>query len=201
VAFLVVAYLLGHVTDLIGASLIDTVYDLTYAHWKRSQPTTFWLWMVETPLRLSVALKYRLVRIFSVQVRESPLLEDDLFRRARGLAGFERPAGVNVYKWSRIWMTLKSPSASSEVERLQANSKFFRGMVTVTAITCICCFVYRYPFAVTGGLVCLLLSAGSFVRYCELRWKAVQQTYGSFIALHSRKFESTSRTSPSAEHE
>jgi hypothetical protein len=40
IAFFVVAYLLGHVTDMIGASLIDNVYDLTYAHWKQSYPLT-----------------------------------------------------------------------------------------------------------------------------------------------------------------
>jgi hypothetical protein len=49
VAFLVVAYILGHLTDLIGASLIDSLYDLTYAHFRRSDPLSFFRWLIATP--------------------------------------------------------------------------------------------------------------------------------------------------------
>jgi hypothetical protein len=44
-------------------------------------------------------------------------------------------------------------------------------------------FVIHVPFGRLGAVVCLVLAFTSFLRFCDLRWKAVQQTYWFFIAL------------------
>jgi hypothetical protein len=185
IAFFVVAYLLGHVTDMIGASLIDNVYDLTYANWKQSYPLSFQDWCDAIPRRLKVELQHWGQVIFLTRESKPERPEDDLFRAAKNLAGTEKPQGINVYKWARTWTMIKSAAASTKVERLQANSKFFRGMVTVSGITCICSFVLQSPFTSVGAWACLLFTFASFLRYSDLRSKAVQQTYGFFIALRS----------------
>src|SRR5581483_9569036 len=35
IAFFVVAYLLGHLMDLVGATILDWTYDHTYVRWRR----------------------------------------------------------------------------------------------------------------------------------------------------------------------
>lgn len=44
IAFFVVSYLLGHAMDMVGAVVLDSLYDLTYAHWKRSNDVSFATW-------------------------------------------------------------------------------------------------------------------------------------------------------------
>jgi hypothetical protein len=132
-----------------------------------------------------------MLRVFVSRDNESERLDDALFRKAKDLAEADRPPRINVYKWSRVWITLKSQSASREVERMQANSKFFRGMIAVSAFTGVSSFVLCVPFTAVGGWVCLLLAFVCFLRYCNLRWKAVEQSYAYFIAL--RTFASRER--------
>ncbi len=50
-----------------------------------------------------------------------------------------------------------------------------------------------------AGLVCLILALTSFMRFCDLRWKAVQQTYRFFIALRSEPAAASALES--SEHE
>jgi hypothetical protein len=103
-----------------------------------------------------------------------------------------------VYQWSRAWIAVKSPFAFTEIERLQANSKFFRGLVTVSLITAILSLKGHSLLARGAAIVCLLLALTSYMRYCDLRWKAVQQTYRFFIALRSGERENKIQKTESA---
>ncbi len=194
-AFLVAAYLLGHVIDLIGASVIDNLYDLIYANWKRSEPISLRQWLKATPNRLWIEVRHGYRSIFHKR-EDNPRLENKLLVVAREVAGKDRPPGVNVYKWARSWTMLKSGAASTEIERLQANSKFFRGMVTVSAITGICFFTLQAPHAKAWGWACIALAVACFFRFSDLRWKAVEQTYVFFIALRLIKEELPKTAAP-----
>lgn len=185
VAFLIGAWLMGHAMDMVGAVAVDEAYDLLYAHWKRSFPQSFTAWMAATPGRLLGEAGQALRGLAVTRERSSSRLGDALFKRADELAGTDRPGGFNVYKWSRTWIMMRSTPAMTEIERLQANSKFFRAMVVVSIIAAITSFAAGLPFHTTGGVMCVLLACASFLRYSELRWKAVQQTYGAFIALRT----------------
>ena len=195
VAFLVAAYLLGHVIDLIGASLFDGLYDLTYANWKRSEPLSLLEWVKQTPARLWAEARHWFHSML-VSREPNPRAEDELLRTAKALSESERPPGVNTYKWTRSWTLLKSSAASTEIERLQANSKFFRAMVTVSAITSILFFTSQTH---AWGWVCLVLAVACFFRFSDLRWKAIQQTYAFYIALH--KIQGELSNTPAAETE
>jgi hypothetical protein len=185
VAFFIGAWLLGHAMDMLGAYAIDEAYDLLYAHWKRSLPQSFAAWLAETPGRLLSEARQALRGLGVTRERGSARLGDALFERAGELAGTDRPEGFNVYKWSRTWTMIQSAPAMSEIERLQANSKFFRGMVGVSAVAAITSFAAGIPFHDFGGVMCILFACASFLRYSDIRWKAVQQTYGVYIALRT----------------
>jgi hypothetical protein len=154
VAFFAVSYVLGHITDMIGAFFLDPLYDSTYVRWKTRESAA-----------------------------DGP---HSLESRAEEIARISKPRADRLHQWCRSWIVLKSPAAFTEIEELQAHSKFFRGMVTVAAITAALLLVP--PFSahslILSGL-CVAFAFGSFLRYGYLRWKAVQQSYRFFVLLHS----------------
>ncbi len=146
VAFLIVAYVLGHLMDMIGAFFCDALYDKSYARRKRQRP--------------------------------DGTRKDALYEEAKRLASPAMVAEDRVYQWSRSWTCLKSPSAFTEIERIQAHSKFFRGLVSVFLLSAVLLLLHRplqLRFVGMGGL-CTALSSVAFLRFCDLRWKVVQQT-------------------------
>lgn len=169
-AFFVVAYVLGHLLDMAGAFFLDKLYDVTYAR--------------------------RMRRSRDGKTR------DPLFEEAGRLAVPAMPTGDRVYQWSRVWACLKSPSAFTEIERVQANSKFFRGLVSVFLITAILLVATKpqHGRVIAAELACCLLAAFAFLRFSDLRWKAVQQTYRFFIAMQRGAPGATAAT-PASENE
>ena len=188
VVFFAVGYILGHVIDMTGSIVLDRVYDLTYSHRMKSPSVRFWDWLKATPRRVKDELRRTAGKPATESLIKEPVeLFDPLLKEAGRLAADSMPAGDRVYQWSRSWVCLRSPAAFVEIERLQANSKFFRGLVTVFVITMILSLTVRPAFKhnIESAILCLLLATTSFLRFCDLRWKAVHQTYRFFIALRS----------------
>lgn len=170
-AFFVAAYVLGHLLDMAGAFFLDRLYDVTYARRKRRSPDS---------------------------AMRDPLLEE-----ATRLALPTMPTGDRVYQWSCSWACLKSPAAFTERSSvLQANSKFFRRLVSVFLIAAILLLVTRphQGRVVAGELICCALAEFAFLRFYDLRWKAVQQTYRFFIAMQCGA-PTGANPEPSAEEE
>jgi len=161
-AFAVAAYVGGHVVDLLGALVLDSVYDRTYARWKRRPRRT--AGGAESTEALGEAPYY-----------------DPLFVEARRIAIKVMPWGDGVYQWCRAWIALRSAAAFTEIEREQATSKFFRSMVTLSLLLALLPIWWRGGFRFVA--ICLLFAGAFFSRYARLRWKAVQQTYRFYIAL------------------
>jgi len=184
-SFLAVSYLVGHGMDMVGAVILDDLYDLTFADWKKSRGMSPKRWLAQLPARLVGEVRKNW-NYFQSGVRDNGDRKSDaLLLRAATLASPAIVQGDYVYQWCRSSIVLRSPLAFSEIERLQANSKFFRGMVTTSLITAILSLSIRVPFHIIGAVVCIALAIASFLRYSELRWKAVQQTYRFFIALQT----------------
>lgn len=194
VAFLVLSYLVGHGTDMLGSVALDGLYDITYAHLKRSKQVSPMIWFVRLPGRLVVEArdKIRYLVLGTAIVSTTPT--DGLYERAKALAEPLRPEGDRVFQWCRSWVLMKSPSAFLEIERVQGNSKFFRGMVATFVLVAGISLRYQFPFHARGAAVCLLLAVVSFLRYCDLRWKAVQQAYRLFIAMRADAAEIAMRS-------
>jgi hypothetical protein len=185
IAFFVMSYLIGHGMDMIGSVVLDSLYDQTYAHWKRSRNVSPARWIFELPGRLARVLYGKWKHLIGGSKPKNGQTVDPLYLRAKELAAPAMPQDDRTYQWCRAWIALKSPLAFAETERVQGNSKFFRGMVTTATITAILSLTIHVPFSRLGAAVCLALAFTSFLRYCDLRWKAVQQTYRFFIAIHS----------------
>ena len=64
-------------------------------------------------------------------------------------------------------------------------------MVTASAIAAVLCLANRVPHPRRSAGFCAALAIVSFLRFSNLRWKAVQQTYRFFIALKSESFSTT----------
>jgi hypothetical protein len=176
IAFFVVAYLLGHLMDYGGSQVWDEGYDRMYARRKRSRALKRAEELLKT--RSETSEEGRV----AVKIREAK--GDRLLFEATRLAESSMPAGDRVYQWSRTWSCLRNPTAFIEIERMQANSKFFRGLISVFLIASIVLLWMSHSdglYALAAG-VCVLLGLTSFLRFCDLRWKAVQQTYRFFIA-------------------
>jgi hypothetical protein len=94
-------------------------------------------------------------------------------------------AVVNAFQWAKAHLAIKCPAALVEVQRMEADSKFFRSLVVVLL------FLAGWLFwkAFKGNLnwllflSCLVLSGLSFWRYAERRFKATQQAYWFVITL------------------
>lgn len=184
-SFLAMSYLVGHGMDMVGAVVLDNLYDHTFADWKRSRLISPRRWLIEMPARLMEELRKNWTYFKTGVKDDRDDKSDALLHRAKVLAIPAIVQGDPIYQWCRSSIVLRSPLAFSEIERLQANSKFFRGMVTTLLITAILSLTIRVPFHLLGAAVCIALAVASFLRYCQLRWKAVQQTYRFYIALQT----------------
>jgi hypothetical protein len=87
---------------------------------------------------------------------------------------------TNAYKWARVNVEIQNAGASAQIGRLEADSKFFRSLIVILFITC---FVLLLKAAWAQLAVGVCLTALSFWRYFEQRWKFTTLTYEYFIAL------------------
>lgn len=149
-AFLLGAYATGHFIFMIAAPL-DRIYD-TYRRWK---------W---------------------------PLAGDHCYLRANELRRrfFDEAPGtganlpMNTFKWAKTMLMLKAPAALADVQRYEADSKFFRSLVAVLLLVGLLGAAAGYwpVLALT-----LVLSGITFVRYAEQRHKSTEWAYQYVIVL------------------
>jgi hypothetical protein len=145
--FLVGAYLLGHGITAIGSLLLDKpVYDRLYVRWKQSKEL------------LCAASELKERQLQSLGVRQRP---DEI---------------SNVFWWAGNVVRLRSPSATTEIEALQAQSKLFRSIVII-----LLAMAMWWPCLHLG--IWLAAIALSLWRYCKLRLDATERTYEYFLAL------------------
>ena len=98
VAFAVVSYLLGHFIFLIDSVSLDNIYDLTFKRVTRDK---------DEADRLIEDAK-RIIRI----AQQAP----------------ENREIQSVFQWARVYARLRSPATALEIDRLEADSKFFRSL-------------------------------------------------------------------------
>lgn len=92
----------------------------------------------------------------------------------------ERKA-LNTFQWARSVLIAKCPAAAEDVHRLEADSKFFRSLLVVCALSSIAFFFGSKP---AEGFVTLLLVPLCFARYYERRLKSTTQAYIHIITMH-----------------
>ena len=120
---------------------------------------------------------------------------DELYRLARQLstpagasqgqdsgAGTKSPPG-GMFQWARTWLRLHSPEATAQLDRLEADSKLFRGLAVLVIGVLV-----GWPLVPHGRVSWWLAFAGLVVflwRYCDLRQKMVRSCYLQYVQLRS----------------
>lgn len=88
---------------------------------------------------------------------------------------------LNTFQWSRAVLIARCPAAAADVHRLEADSKFFRSLLVVCALSSLVFFIGG---GVIEGFVSLALTLPCFARYYERRLKTTTQAYIHLITLH-----------------
>lgn len=115
-----------------------------------------------------------------------PLSEDALFNAANALKERLTPSVVggafSTFKWARTYVGVHNPAARIEIDRFEATSKFFRGVVVISgALFAHFLLRERQAALAVGALVVGMLS---FYRFCDQRWKMTEQAYATAIIQH-----------------
>lgn len=177
ISYAVASYVLGHLMRALGEPLDRALYDRFYVPaFKR--PTT-------TGSRRDKA-KHVLETAGSALRNTKPELEaeDALLARVKELAGVQDVQGVrrNTFGWAEEYVRIRSHASFQAVERLIADSKFFRSLLILS--------IAAIPIAAVNGAVSLrlvivvvLIGLLAASQYLRLRWKATNLLYQSFVML------------------
>ena len=164
VAFALAAYALGHFIFLISA-LLDGLYDLYRPRrWPRSDDE-------EQPFKQANALRYA----------QFPIGKSD-----QGLP-------MNTFKWAKSVLMIRAPAALAEVNRYEANSKFFRSMAVVLPIGGVAGHGIGFAQVLPASLV---LTFVSFLIYAQQRFKSTEWAYIHVLVLDRLGELEGGRTTP-----
>lgn len=121
--------------------------------------------------------------------RAKPEAGDKTFQAARALQNKLTKEIVGgdftTLKWARTYVQVNAPAARIEIDRLEADSKFFRSLVVVSVLAAAhFLLVKQSPVA---GLVALVMTGLSYQRYRQQRWKMTELSYGTAVIVHATK--------------
>ena len=171
VMFLVLAYITGHLLHALGSLLLDKyVYQKLYLPRFRSSHTKA-AKLMDDPSAL----------------RNDEDAAKTLLARVR-LTTKANATGTNYYDWCLSDVRVNSPAGAIEVDRLQADSKFFRSMVFVFLLTAL---VSIRESSTSISLAAAALTVFAIWRFCELRWTATKRVYEYYLLLRSPSGTST----------
>jgi len=181
-AFLVSAYLVGHFIFLFGAWALDTpVYDRIRNATRqqqinrlaRGEPLSWWL--TRALARDAVKPNSDVTVALAVRIKD------------HYIARLGSPSAINAFQWCKARLSLENRAdALAEVERFEADSKFFRSLVIVIPIFMAWKLAHGAPVAAIYALPLLWLALW---RYVDQRVKATNQSYWHVIALEANAEE------------
>ncbi len=88
---------------------------------------------------------------------------------------------LNTFQWSRSVLITICPAAAEDVHRLEADSKFFRSLLVVCALSAMVLATYGKTVEALAALAFML---PCFFRYYERRLKSTTQAYMHIITLY-----------------
>jgi hypothetical protein len=101
--------------------------------------------------------------------------------RIRDLMGVDATVTTS-YPWARAFVGVRNPNAATAIERLDADSKFFRALTLALLFT-----AFRLVSS-SGWLTCgalVLLASAAFLRFCHQRWERDETAYEFVLVLRS----------------
>ncbi|HLO32603.1 MAG TPA: hypothetical protein VK249_25875 [Anaerolineales bacterium] len=172
IVFLVLAYIAGHLLHAIGSWILDDyVYNKFYVpRWRASH---------------SQAVKW-INGGDSTSLRKDKDAVNTLLARVY-LTTKVNTQGTNYYDWCLSAVRMNSPAGTVEVDRLQADSKFFRSMVLIFLVTALLSLQYGLMWLSIGFAALTIFATW---RFCELRWTATKRVYEYYLLLQPTTKES-----------
>jgi hypothetical protein len=167
VMFLVLAYIAGHFLHALGSWLLDK-----YVYGE------FYLPRVRSSHAQAAKLKKD-----DFALEKHKKAAETLLARVR-LTTKADSTGTNYYDWCLSDVRANSPAGAIEVDRLQADSKFFRSMVFVFLVAALVS-LGQTQAPVWVSAVAAALAVFAIWRFCELRWTATKRVYEYYLLLHS----------------
>ncbi len=177
--FLFASYLLGHLVFLFG-SLLDEPYD-----WIRNCTYNGQIERLAAGKKLSQWWARKLARLLFTPKPDAAVIQAGRIKW-RALSPMGAEGAINTFQWSKARLLKDHGEGLVAVQRLEADSKFFRSFAVVLMLLAV--FAYRTGPQYTVWYLLLLLAA--LWRYAEQRFKSTQQAYWSVITLESMKSES-----------
>jgi ADP-ribose pyrophosphatase YjhB (NUDIX family) len=174
-AFIFASYLFGHLVFLLG-SWLDEFYDWARGYTLNKQIRRLALRnkLLPWPLRLGVWAVFRRESNHAVRRAEQV--------KKRLLSPLQADQAVNTFQWCKVWLNVESQPCLQAVQRLEADSKFFRSFVVVLAVVLIT-WPWHHPDSPLGALAVATLLLLALWRYMEQRHKATNQAYWSVLTL------------------
>ncbi len=221
IAFFITAYVLGHFLFAVAGFILDPVYDHVYAKARRIRKAylsdsgfIFFKPFIQRYFYVSKSIcnpkKYEkcFVDVLCDTAKEYKKtdLDDEV---PKDMYDPRDTLQSSVYSWSESIVRMKSPSAIAEVEKLQAQSKFFRSLsmlilllifdlllklISSTLVENLICPVSggdcrMEPYLASGlrewpiFVLLVLMFMLSMWRFQYLRWHASRRVYEYFIGL------------------
>jgi hypothetical protein len=180
-AFFIIAYILGHILWTISSLIMDPIYNRVYRNVK-------WLPKTEKTL-FNVILLITFIKAWKLKSADAvdPHYNTALIIRKKHLNKIGQAAenleNKSLPSWAQTNINLRSITASQEIERIQASSKFFRSMTMALIILLVSPFsqIISINSYELFFLIILLILFGH--RFMKLRWDATRIIYEYYIAL------------------
>jgi hypothetical protein len=107
-------------------------------------------------------------------------------------------ADWTTLKWSKAYIQVKAQHARAEIDRLEADQKFFRSLVVISAA--FAAHFFLHEVAPLAGLIAVAAAILSYNRYVDQRWKMTELTYGTAVIV-SKAGAPTGASAAGAAHE
>jgi len=154
VAFIIAAYLIGHVIFLLG-SFLDGRFE-SLRKWRLEQGA------------ISAVDNDQLY--FAVQILKNKIFDDEL-----------TPAPLNNFQWVKSVLVQEKPNAIAEVNRLEADSKFFRSLSVISFLSI---FLIGFNTNDLIGIILIVITIMCFLRYYERRLKSNTLAYLHLLTFY-----------------
>ena len=127
-----------------------------------------------------------------VRQRFWPDRDGDAYHQAgllrRAAIGGTATLPMNTFSWAKSYLMLHWPAAAADVQRYEADSKFFRSLVPLLAVAAVILLMRNEALL---AAVTVALAAASCWRYAERRYKSTLWAYRHIIVHHAGRHGAT----------
>jgi hypothetical protein len=123
--------------------------------------------------------------------RTKPKYRDTTFEAAKNLhdALYADLTGgdLTTLKWARVFIQVKAQNARVEIDRLEADQKFFRSLIVLSPT-----FAAHFLLgkgAPLAGLAAIAMGVLAYHRYLDQRWKMSELIYATAVVAHRTSAE------------